>query len=655
MPIRLDDPTNPWGRVYTARQFREMDADAPPGTVAPIATFDFSAPAVQSLPTTAAGLAALIGGGTSPSHIWKFDGTSGDETDLVGSADLEEVNAPIRNQNAVIWNGSDWITHRAAEVLENTSNGFDLGADTSTLDLGSSDSLAVLCVVRCPVVPSTNYVLWEKRDNSFGAGYELRLASTGYVLLAEDAVGGSNTAVISSDTNLYDGAWHAILAVFDFDADEMRLYTDFASASNSAVLDSGESWASTNAFSLLSGPNRNSAAVQIAYAAAWTGAAAEGITGLGTFWTLGDDPTGLLTDSTHASLISHVVGDDSGDVVSHFHGGSGHGIDQTPFGYHTGLTNTNKLAIAPFATYTNLFDESEALDGWNNTAGITKTANAIDSPDGFMRGVLVEGTDATNYIEHPTVTVSATTTYTFSVWLKLKDSASATIRLRYADGFGSTDDEDVTATDEWVRYTHTFTTSANTTADMRIYAGDGSSVQEDVYCWGAQLVAGENPGPYVRALGSSASGSVYNPKSDDQQPTSEGGIAVRYLYSWFNGSTEGNQITTDTEGTLDRRTIYREDHTGDLLAQIRDGAGTILTTLTIADPFTVGVENYVTLQWLDGAAETVHMAYGGSTEASGVEDLDPAEATRDLRFGGSVGTSLNGLISRVEVYGKRFF
>lgn len=619
----------------------------------PIHALDFSIPATQELPETSAALSALVG--QTPDHIWKFNGT-GDVTDLVGSADLSEVNSPLRQQTAMIWNGSDWTSNEAAEVRAGSSNGFDLGADTSTLDLGSSNSIAILCVVRCPTVPTTNYVLFEKRDNAFGAGYEMRLASTGYVLLAEDSVGTTHTAVISANTELYNGAWHWVLSVFDFTADQIRIYTDFASGTNSSVLDTGESWASTNALAFLAGPNRNSAEIQIAYAAAWTGAAAEAMTGVGTFWTHGDDATGKLTTATHASLFTYSCGDDSdSDLVQHWHGGGVHGTDQLPYCYDAGLTLGAGVGVGAFEPYTNLCTDSEDLSvNWVAGGSASISDNAADSPDGMRRASLLNGSFGSDYMDHPDITVTASTQYTFSSWLKLKDSASGTIRMRVRDSTTPLASNDATVTDKWARYTLTFT-SGDTTAKLRIFSGDGSSALEDVYVWGVQLVAGNAPGPYARALGTSATVARTNHLGANLVPTALGGFAARGVIPTFKGTTEGNQTVLDIVGNPDRRSIYRDDGSGDANSQIRDGSSSVLGTLAVSDPFTAGVEFLAQHQWNDGAATTALLDVDGAQDSSGVLDLDPGAATRDLDAGGDAnGSTMNGIISLVEIYGEEF-
>jgi hypothetical protein len=643
------------GENYTVRQSDDS-------AVSPAFTFEFHTPPVQAKPLTAASLASAMGNISAGDVVEIFDlGTvSGSIAGELGSYTFDEVNTPTRDQTAVCFDGTDWSSRRASEVAEGTFNGF-VATSTAFADLGTANNVAILTKVRFGSVPTTTDVLWEKRNAGFGAGYEMRITTTGLVLLAEDALGDISSSVsLAADTRLYDGAWHYVLGIFDFTNNRMVIDLDFTTVSATSVLNTGQSFASTNAFRVMTGWNRQSANVQVDYCAIIGGSSVASMSDAGNYWTLGSDVTALLTDARHASLLSDAVAEDDtlGELVNHWHGdaSSGHGVDQLSYGYYGGSLGVG-VGLGCWPGYTNLCTQSEnlATSPWT-AVGTTRTANSVDAPDGFLRATLCDGTGATGYVASQTFTVSNDTTYTFSVWLKLKDSASGTIRFRWQNSFTAGANQDTVVTNKWKRYTFTFTTaSTGTGATIRIYTGDGVSVLNDYYAWGAQFVAGAAAGPYVRTFGSTAAMSLTHASCDDSNYVTEGGVYAVGCIPLFNTSTGGNQSVWDNGVSADRRVLYRDDGSGNMILQVRDQAATVVGQPAVTDPLTAGVEFIAQSQWKEGATPTIRNDVDG-TEANANATLDPGVATKPTYFGSDSGVSvrMSGYIAKLDSYDQEF-
>jgi hypothetical protein len=144
-------------------------------------------------------------------------------------------------------------------------------------------------------------------------------------------------------------------------------------------------------------------------------------------------------------------------------------------GSHATATDTNRPTLArhPEGGVRNLLSYTQEFDDdyWTKTGSTTVIANNAVAPDGTTTADKVTYATQYNTIRSPTnlVTTSGTTA-TVSVWLKNVDG-NTSMRLRGSTS-SSTYLQDITITNEWARYTATFT--HNGTNDIGFVLQDGN-------------------------------------------------------------------------------------------------------------------------------------------------------------------------------------
>jgi hypothetical protein len=194
-----------------------------------------------------------------------------------------------------------------------------------------------------------------------------------------------------------------------------------------------------------------------------------------------------LRDSTGANVLSVAAGGNQ-ENLGYFDNGIG-GVGQ----------------------FSNLVQRSEQFDNgaWSSTD--TVTADQVAAPDGQTTADKLHDTSSGQYTCQFTSTAAASTTFTYSVWLKT-GSGTQNVDLRVDGGATSCATaatvtgtvKTVTATTTWQRYfvTQAIGTCASCFAKPFIYpGGTGGSDSVNVYAWGGQLVADSNPEVYVRTTG----------------------------------------------------------------------------------------------------------------------------------------------------------
>jgi hypothetical protein len=146
-----------------------------------------------------------------------------------------------------------------------------------------------------------------------------------------------------------------------------------------------------------------------------------------------------------------------------------------------------KLLLEPQRTNLVTYSEQFNNAAWDKS-NITVTANAAISPDGTTNADLLNITSVSNYIDQAGTIVSGST-YTVSCYVKSAVSSSQTFILY---GNANKSSSAFTATQEWQRFTHTFT--ADSTA---MSSGIVSSALVQLYAYGFQLELGAYATSYI--------------------------------------------------------------------------------------------------------------------------------------------------------------
>ena len=236
-----------------------------------------------------------------------------------------------------------------------------------------------------------------------------------------------------------------------------------------------------------------------------------------------------------------------------------------------------KLLIEPQRT--NLLIRSEELDNSSWTkSGATVSADQIVSPDGTTDAdkIVESNTNAQHFIIQ-SISLTASTTYTISAYLKAGERTRATIRVRTIGGdfdslidlvAGTTDFGTLTNVGNgWFRFARTITTGTGTaTQSVQIftrivgsqtYQGDGTS---GVYVWGAQLEAGSFPSSYIPTTTATVTRSAdqcYDDTATALIGQTEGTIFIDFDLNNIPDTTTRNIITLGLFGAnyTDRITI----------------------------------------------------------------------------------------------------
>lgn len=235
--------------------------------------------AAPEFPLTAAELAAELGlPGALATEIWSCQETS---VALTGELLGEVLTATLPTDDPTMGDPSAWVGWNSVGFENNSDERF-IGVDTTILS-GSDQSKAFLCVFKVIDISVNHGLLVTKRGADANTGFDLAILSNG-TLFAQLGTAAANNGVVDDDV------WMAAVAIHDRTNNFVRLVTNRAPT----VVSTAKVQDSTNTAPLIIG--RGSVFkvphAQVAYVAAFEGAAAEAFTAAGAkaaldaFWAL---------------------------------------------------------------------------------------------------------------------------------------------------------------------------------------------------------------------------------------------------------------------------------------------------------------------------------------------------------------------------------
>ncbi|MBU1922617.1 hypothetical protein KKD84_05410, partial [Patescibacteria group bacterium] len=163
------------------------------------------------------------------------------------------------------------------------------------------------------------------------------------------------------------------------------------------------------------------------------------------------------------------------------------GMVDTPYG---GLGRYENLL-----TYSDTFDNSV----WAKTNVTSPTADQIIAPNGSTTAEALAPTAAaaTNVKNTSAAAATASTSYTFSTWLKAA-SGTKDIVLTVGDT-AANNTATASLTTAWQRFSVSYTSSGTPSGNVFGQIGDAAWTADTIHAWGAQLEQASSPGVYAKA------------------------------------------------------------------------------------------------------------------------------------------------------------
>jgi len=198
----------------------------------------------------------------------------------------------------------------------------------------------------------------------------------------------------------------------------------------------------------------------------------------------------------------------------------------------------------------------------------TLTANYATSPDGTSNATRVQLNEGSLYaVWQQVLTTTAGTTYTYSIWLKAV-SGTPTILFLY-DG---TANQNVTLTNEWVRYTFTFTGGTIAIARFGLWSSVwGTSTTADILAYGAQLEVSSYPTSYIPTTSASATrvaDACFKTGISSLIGQSQGTIFVDFVWEGLGTASVDNAIFSIGEQSYGTSNIAISNYNSSLYGRV---------------------------------------------------------------------------------------
>ena len=308
-------------------------------------------------------------------------------------------------------------------------------------------------------------------------------------------------------------------------------------------------------------------------------------------------------------------------------------------------TTGESLGLLVEEARTNLLLRSEdiTVSPWTTFGSATRTANTVTAPDGSLTADSVTLPVSSGLYQ--STSASASTAYTFSIWIR--SDATRSVNILINTNLSDPTIKTVTATTAWQRFDVTKTTAVGTTSwSAQVDSGGGNTF----YVWGGQMEVGAFPTSYIPTTSATAT-----------RAADVASITGTNFSSWYN----------QTEGTVFAEAIPRasgfngglisfDNGTTDERIQARLNSG-LAASLVVSDGAVVQA-NILSLNTISAGALArggyVYKADDFAVTLNGTAPVSDTSGTlptpTQATVGNAVGASyLNGTIKRLTYWPVR--
>jgi len=309
----------------------------------------------------------------------------------------------------------------------------------------------------------------------------------------------------------------------------------------------------------------------------------------------------------------------------------------------------------------NIVIQSEVFSSWGNTD--TTLTSGISSPDGENNAYTllsqVSGSDKITI----GLTLSLSTTYNASVFVKKEASDLATVKIYTAEtGFfavsfnfntlalttivGSTTNLKVQAyTDGWYRISYSFVTGATSTSGGSIQL-NRSNANEGANYFGVQVVLGTYPTSYIPTSGSTVTRNqdTFSRDGISSLINSEEGVLFVEMAAFVKINPSGNITLTDGSGNNRIYIYYLVDNSISVIYNI-NSTGAVIHNFSLTD---ITQQNKIAVKW--GNSNVSVYINGSSVLSTATSNFLP-NTLNQLSFSKPSGSvPFEGKLKQLQVY-----
>ena len=260
------------------------------------------------------------------------------------------------------------------------------------------------------------------------------------------------------------------------------------------------------------------------------------------------------------------------------------------------FTDNTKGALLLEPSRTNLVTQSNnttTTNVWSHYSyggGLIVDTYGYDSPDGKNEASRLVYTNSSagsgGALLTTNITLLATGIYTISLWAK---SVSGTKEIRFSPKSTSSSGtlgSRITLTNEWKRYTHTFTNDGGTSRGFQFRIGESEDSGDRTFdVWGMTIEQGSYATSYIPTQGSAVTrlaDSCNNGGNDQVINSTEGTVFVDFNQKITNQNTT-RRIITLTDGNANDRIVFYITAQNKIEYYIRNSSGQLFLGQSTTD------------------------------------------------------------------------